>query len=147
MSVLPAEVHNALTSLLQGLQSPDNIQRSAAEQQLNEEWVAHRPEVLLMGLSEQVDLAQDTSTRAFAAVILRRQSSKPRKTASGQTADLFLTLNPAEREAIRAKLLGCLATETDASVRGKVGDAVAELARQHTDEGSLQPRRFRLHVC
>ena len=75
-------------------------------------------------------------TRTFAAVIFRRQSSKPRKTPSGQTADLFLTLQPAEREAIRAKLLQCLANEADASVRGKVGDAVAELARQHTDEGT-----------
>jgi hypothetical protein len=63
MSVLPAEVHTALASLLSGLQSPDNVQRSSAEQQLNEEWVAQRPDVLLMGLSEQVDLAQDTSVR------------------------------------------------------------------------------------
>jgi len=63
MSVLPAEVHTALATLLQGLQSPDNIQRTAAEQQLNDEWVAQRPEVLLMGLSEQIELAQDTSVR------------------------------------------------------------------------------------
>ena len=61
MSVLPAEVHTALATLLQGLQSPDNVQRTAAEQQLNDEWVAQRPEVLLMGLSEQIELAQDTS--------------------------------------------------------------------------------------
>ena len=61
MSVLPAEVHTALASLLQGLQSPDNVQRTAAEQQLNDEWVAQRPDVLLMGLSEQIELAQDTS--------------------------------------------------------------------------------------
>jgi hypothetical protein len=61
MSVLPAEVHTALATLLQGLQSPDNVQRSTAEQQLNEEWVAQRPDVLFMGLSEQIDLAQDTS--------------------------------------------------------------------------------------
>jgi hypothetical protein len=61
MSVLPAEVHTALAALLQGLQSPDNVQRTNAEQQLNEEWVAQRPDVLLMGLSEQIELAQDTS--------------------------------------------------------------------------------------
>jgi importin-5 len=85
-------------------------------------------------------------TRTFAAVIFRRQSSKPRKTASNQTADLFLTLEPAEREAIRAKLLGCLAKETDASVRSKVGDAVAELARQHTDEGEQYPALLH-HTC
>jgi hypothetical protein len=63
MSVLPAEVHTALAGLLQGLQSPDNVQRSNAETQLNEEWVLQRPEVLLMGLSEQIELAQDTSVR------------------------------------------------------------------------------------
>lgn len=78
-------------------------------------------------------------TRTFAAVIFRRQSSKPRKAANGQTQDLFLTLGEAEREAIRAKLLTCLAKETDNSVRSKVGDAVAELARQHTDEGEDTP--------
>lgn len=46
-----------------------------------------------------------------------------------------MTLQAPEREAIRAKLLQCLANEADNSVRSKVGDAVAELARQHTDEG------------
>lgn len=61
MSVLPAEVHTALANLLRGLQSPDNVQRTTAEQQLNEEWVAQRPEVLLMGLSEQIELAQETA--------------------------------------------------------------------------------------
>jgi hypothetical protein len=64
MSVLPAEVHTALAALLQGLQSADNVQRTSAEQQLNEEWVAQRPEVLLMGLSEQMELAQDTAVSA-----------------------------------------------------------------------------------
>ena len=61
MSVLPAEVHTALAGLLQGLQSPDNVQRSSSEQQLNDQWVAQQPEVLLLALAEQIDLAQDTS--------------------------------------------------------------------------------------
>ena len=65
---------------------------------------------------------------------------------SGQTADLFLTLNAPEREAIRAKLLQCLANETDNSVRTKVGDAVAELARQHTDEGTSKRHISHKHV-
>jgi hypothetical protein len=63
MSILPAEVHTSLAVLLQGLQSPDNVQRSAAEQGLNDEWLATRAEVLLMGLTEQMELAQDTSVR------------------------------------------------------------------------------------
>lgn len=158
MSVLPAEVHTALNALLKGLQSPDNVERTASEERLNNEWVGERPDVLLMGLTEQIQLAQETSvsilegtlgnthiltqdrtqTRNFAAVLFRRQSSKPRKdAATGNTRDLFLTLQQAEREAIRAKLLQCLSTETDSSVRSKIGDAVAELGRQHTSEGAF----------
>lgn len=88
------------------------------------------------------DLTQSRAqTRTFAAVLFRRQSSKPRKSPSGQTADAFLTINQSEREAIRAKLLQCLAKEGEPSVRSKIGDAVAELARQHTDEGIPQPSK------
>jgi hypothetical protein len=61
MSVLPAEVHTALSTLLKGLQSPDNVERTAAEDTLNREWVGERPDVLLMGLTEQIQLAQETS--------------------------------------------------------------------------------------
>ncbi|KAF2278420.1 ARM repeat-containing protein [Westerdykella ornata] len=134
MSVLPAEVHTALATLLKGLQSADNVERSAAETSLNEEWFQARPEVLLMGLTEQMQLAQDRSVSDIAP------SSKHRKDpSSGATREMFLTLQQAEREAIRAKLLQCLATENEAQVRSKIGDAVAELARQHTDEGVPWP--------
>lgn len=61
MSVLPPEVHAALASLLQGLSSPDNQLRTQAEEQLNNEWVAARPDVLLMGLVEQIQSAQEPS--------------------------------------------------------------------------------------
>lgn len=59
MSVLPSEIHNALTQLLGGLSSPDNNARSYAEEQLNSEWVAARPDVLLMGLVEHIQVAQE----------------------------------------------------------------------------------------
>lgn len=59
MSVLPQEVHGALTQLLQGLQSTDNTVRTQAEGQLNEEWTAKRPDMLLMGLAEQMQGSQD----------------------------------------------------------------------------------------
>ena len=65
MSVLPADIHTALANLLKGLQAPDNVERTAAEDQLNREWVGERPDVLLMGLSEQIQLAQDTSVSAI----------------------------------------------------------------------------------
>lgn len=61
MSVLPAEIHTALDALLKGLQSPDNVERTNAEEQLNKEWVGERPDVLLMGLSEQIQLSQESS--------------------------------------------------------------------------------------
>jgi hypothetical protein len=54
MSVLPPEVHTALTQLLTGLQSPDNVLRTQAEEQLSTEWVQGRPDILLMALVEQI---------------------------------------------------------------------------------------------
>jgi importin-5 len=63
MSVLPAEVQGALTQLLQALQSPDNTLRSQAENELNNDWTPNRPEVLLMGLAEQLQVAEIASVR------------------------------------------------------------------------------------
>jgi hypothetical protein len=59
MSVLPAEVHTALNQLLQGLQSADNVVRTAAETSLADEWQTPRPEILLMALAEQIMGADD----------------------------------------------------------------------------------------
>jgi hypothetical protein len=59
MSVLPAEVHTALTQLLGALQSTDNAVRTQAEEQLNTEWVQQRPDMLMMGLAEQMQGSQD----------------------------------------------------------------------------------------
>lgn len=59
MSLLPQEIHTALSQLLLALASADNIVRSQAEEQLNNEWVQGRPDVLLMGLAEQVHGAED----------------------------------------------------------------------------------------
>jgi len=63
MSVLPQEVHTALLGLLQGLQATDNTVRSQAEEQLNTEWTQARPDVLLMGLVEQLRGSQDMAVR------------------------------------------------------------------------------------
>lgn len=61
MSVLPAGFAEALVQLLQGLQSKENTVRTQAEEQLNTEWVAQRPDVLLIGLAEQIQGAQDAN--------------------------------------------------------------------------------------
>ena len=63
MSVLPAEIASALSQLLNLLSSPDNHVRTAAEEQLATEWVAARPELLLMGLVEQVQNSQEPTVR------------------------------------------------------------------------------------
>ena len=65
MSVLPQEVHAALTHILQALSAPDNEVRSRAEEQLNTEWVAARPDFLLMGLVEQLLEAVDPSVSSY----------------------------------------------------------------------------------
>lgn len=61
MSVLSPEIHAELTQLLQALQSTDNTIRSKAEEHLQNNWTSTRPEVLLMGLAEQVQGAQDVA--------------------------------------------------------------------------------------
>lgn len=59
MSVLPAEVQGALTQLLQALTTSDNTIRSQAEEQLNNDWTPNRPDMLLMGLVEQIQAAPE----------------------------------------------------------------------------------------
>lgn len=48
---------------------------------------------------------------------------------------MFSYLQAPQKNAIRGKLLECLPSEQDHSVRNKVGDAVAEIARQYAAEG------------
>lgn len=160
MSILPPEVHSALSLLLQGLQSTDNNVRAQAEEQLNNEWIVARPDVLLMGLVEQIQGAPEAGvriklspaairdslslrqSRSFAAVLFRRVATKTRKApGSEETKDLFTTLSQPHKDAIRQKLLECLQNETLPHVRHKIGDAVAELARQYGDEGQWTTRR------
>jgi hypothetical protein len=59
--MLPPEVSAELTQLLQALQSPDNSIRSQAEDHLQTNWTATRPEILLMGLAEQIAGAPESS--------------------------------------------------------------------------------------
>lgn len=78
MSVLPAEVQGALSQLLQALASPDNSLRSQAEEQLNNDWTTNQPDMLLMGLVEQLQASEDASVGAtpmkptFLRVVLTR---------------------------------------------------------------------------
>ena len=65
MSLLPPEVHSALSRLLRALSTPDNTIRAHAEEQLNNDWIQGRPDVLLMGLAEQIQGAEDVLVSAL----------------------------------------------------------------------------------
>ncbi len=70
--------------------------------------------------------------------MVRRVAGKIRKDSprgGEESLELFLSLPEAQQFAIRQKLLECLGTESLPHVRNKIGDAVAEIARQYTDEG------------
>lgn len=58
-SQLPHEAQAALQQLLGGLASGDNETRKNAEESLNNEWVNGRPDMLLMGLAEQINAGAD----------------------------------------------------------------------------------------
>ncbi|KAG6040769.1 hypothetical protein E4U41_007144 [Claviceps citrina] len=139
MSLLSAEVHAELAQLLQALQSADNATRSQAEEHLQNNWTGERPEVLLVGLVEQLQGAGDNAARSFAAVIFRRIASKTRKVDARNNVDMFYSLAKDQAIVIRQKLLEALATEQDRTVRNKISDAVAEVARQYTDNNDSWP--------
>jgi hypothetical protein len=71
--------------------------------------------------------------RSFAAVIFRRIASKTRKTPASDNVDTFISLGKDQAFAIRERLLGTLASEPDKAVRNKISDAVAEIARQYSE--------------
>ena len=69
-------------------------------------------------------------------MLFRRLALKQRKDpVSNESKEMFTTLQPEPRHATQAKLLQALAGESDAPVRNKIGDAVAEIARLYTDDG------------
>lgn len=74
-------------------------------------------------------------TRSFAALLFRRISSKTRKLDNGQTVEVFQAISKDQAAVIRQKLLETLGSETDRAVRNKIGDAVAEIARQYNETG------------
>lgn len=66
-------------------------------------------------------------------MIFRRIASKSRKNEKGDTVEIFISLNPDQATAVRQKLLESLANETDRTVRNKISDAVADVARQYSE--------------
>ena len=76
-------------------------------------------------------------TRSFAAVLFRRVSTRTRKDPNSEySKEIFLTIPEPQRNAIREKLLQALGAENPPQVRNKISDAVAEIARQYSEEGA-----------
>lgn len=48
---------------------------------------------------------------------------------------MFISLNASHAQVIRQKLLETLNSESDKTVRNKISDAVAEVARQYSEQG------------
>lgn len=65
MSFLPADVHNEINQLLEALQSPDNSRRSVAEAHLANNWTLAKPDMLLLGLVEQMQSSNEPMVRDF----------------------------------------------------------------------------------
>jgi hypothetical protein len=70
MSVLPPQMQNELSQLLEALQSSDNAQRSQAEEHLANNWTTTQPEMLLMGLAEQIQASSDLTVRCASRILL-----------------------------------------------------------------------------
>lgn len=109
MSMLPPEVSAELTQLLQALQSPDNSIRSQAEDHLQTNWTATTPEILLMGLAEQIAGAPESS------VIL---STPPLSHPAIPPSQISLSLPPI---VVRRRLVPLL-SETDSDLPGCLAD-------------------------
>lgn len=69
-------------------------------------------------------------------MLFRRIATKTRKDpATGDNKEIFSSLPNEQRIAIREKLVVSLTSETVTDVRKKIGDTLAEVARQYTDNG------------
>ncbi|KAI9729351.1 MAG: hypothetical protein M1834_006874 [Cirrosporium novae-zelandiae] len=146
MSIIAPEIHSALVQLLELLQTPDNTIRAQAELQLTTEWLGKQPDVLLMALAEQMQGSPEAKTRTYAAILFRRVSCRTRKVPIPGTnplredqKDLFWSLTIDQKIAIRSRLLSCLGEESLSHVRNRIGDAVAEIARQYSDNNEQWP--------
>ena len=71
--------------------------------------------------------------RAFAAVLFRRMAAKMVK--KPDPKDLFISLDMPQKTHIRSVMIFCFLNETQHTVRNKIGDAIADLARQGNEYG------------
>ncbi|KAF9428919.1 hypothetical protein BGZ94_000530 [Podila epigama] len=135
---IPQETIDELVHMLSNLVSNDNTVRTTAEQQLNNEWMATRPDTLLAGLAHLTCHYEFAVLRSFAAVLTRRVALKtaPKQpTSAAQDKDsgeepTLLDIIPEEtRQSIKTNLITALQKEDTKSARNKICDTIAEIAR------------------
>ncbi|KAG0747446.1 hypothetical protein G6F57_000579 [Rhizopus arrhizus] len=131
---VPTEVLIQLNHVFTSLSSPDNEQRTAAEAQLNEQWVAAQPDLLLLGLAQFVANNSDTQLRSYCSVLLRRLAYRTINI-EGREENLWSIVNESTQQGVKELLLSALANETDQGARHKVSDAIAEIARFDLGKG------------
>ncbi|KAI8073867.1 armadillo-type protein [Gongronella butleri] len=143
-----AEVLHQLTPVLTNLLSIDNNLRSEAETQLNDHWVAEKPDLLLAGLAQFVAQSTEVQLRSHCSVLLRRLSFKQFTSSSNPDARLWEMVQPATRQSVKELLLVALANESDQGTRHKVADTIAEVAKSDlSDEGKWDTLPKALFEC
>lgn len=131
MTVLPADVHGALTQLVSNLSSADNATRSAAELTLDSQWsTKENVEMLLVFLAEQACGSENETVRAFCAVLFRRVAIKSPKEIASVTDRTIGVISEPIRQQIRSLLLQGFTSQQSNQVRHKLSDAISEVAKE-----------------
>jgi len=131
-----AEVLQQLAPVLTNLLSSDNNQRAAAETQLNDQWVAQQPDLLLLGLAQFVANNTEVQLRSHCSVLLRRLAYKQFTSSANPDTRLWDMVQETTRQGVKELLLVALANESDQSTRHKISDTIAEVARSDLSEGN-----------
>lgn len=137
MSVLPADINNSLTELLNNLASADNNARSVAEKSLEQNWSeGQNIEVLLTFLAEQSCQGSTEVIRSFSCVLFRRMAIKAPKVATKFTDRNIGIISEQARYQIRTILLNGFLSESSSQVRHKLCDSISEVAKEYTKPGN-----------
>ncbi|KAG0314219.1 hypothetical protein BGZ97_009502 [Linnemannia gamsii] len=141
MSNVPQDILNQLVQVLANLVSNDNAVRSAAEEQLNNEWMVKSPDALLSGFAYLSRHSEEADLRSFAAVLTRRVAFKgiPTQDPEAEDATLWDVTQEETRQAMKTHFLAGLSQEPNKSVRNKVCDTIAEMARASTAKEQAWP--------
>ncbi|KAF9394692.1 hypothetical protein CPC16_010607 [Podila verticillata] len=141
MSNVPQDVLDQLVQVLANLVSNDNAIRSAAEEQLNNEWMVKSPDALLSGFAYLSRHREEADLRSFAAVLTRRVAFKgiPTQDPDADEVTLWDITQESTRQAMKTHFLEGLSQEPNKSVRNKVCDTIAEMARASTAKKQAWP--------